>query len=174
MALSACSCARRTHSSEAENLLHCICRLVARSGSNPMSALRPLSGANRKTFAHVPPLTRSGWKRGIIPPLHGRPPTVGATDWIALNRPVLAASRRTARGRAVRDSLRRSSYFPLTPYSTAKPDSLGFANLRKSEADLSISYCFISRCEWRWDLYRYQRCGSWLCGEPWETEAVRN
>src|SRR5262245_40248265 len=69
---------------------------------------------------------------------------------------------------------RRSSHFPLTPYSTAKPGSLGFANLRKSEVELSMSYCFISLREWRWDLYLYQRCRSWLCGKPWETEAVRN
>jgi hypothetical protein len=52
--------------------------------------------------------------------------------------------------------------------------SLGLANLREWETGLSISYCFISRRKWRWDLYRYQRRGSWLCGESWETHAVRN
>ena len=42
------------------------------------------------------------------------------------------------------------------------------------QPDLSIADRFIFRRKWLWDVYRYQRRGSWRCGECWETHRVRN
>src|SRR5215831_14134402 len=103
-----------------------------------MTRRGPLSGANRKTFAHVPPLTRSGWKRGIIPPLHGWPPTGGSHGKLHRTTKILSARRPRGRSRRAQQSRRPTRIAFFGPTLNSSPAIDQYEAFRTQLADLGF------------------------------------